>query len=148
LFAARPTSLLAFNRALVFRAEPLCLLVPMFDCKWVVLWLLCWEPLLCGNRKRGKYTRPVSRQRLGNKVPIATNRRATIDVLLERGFSTQSMPRSYKEDNWGDQVQFCTGVCKEKNSAHEDESPLLKSVTRKCLVKTLQAGEDLACIDL
>jgi hypothetical protein len=29
-----------------------------------------------------------------------------------------------------------------------EESPLLKSITRKCLVKTLQAGEGLVCSDL
>jgi hypothetical protein len=44
---------------------------------------------------------------------------------------------------------FCTGVCEEGTGAREaEESPLLKSVTRKRLVKTLQAGEDLACSDL
>jgi hypothetical protein len=28
----------------------------------------------------------------------------TIEVLLETRFSNRSVPRSYKEDNWGDQV--------------------------------------------
>jgi hypothetical protein len=32
-------------------------------------------------------------------------------------------------------------------SAEAEETPLLRSVTRKRLVKTLQAGEDLACGD-
>jgi hypothetical protein len=46
----------------------------------------------------------VSGQRLGKYVPTPTNRRATIDVLLEAGVSTRSVPRVYKEDNWSDQV--------------------------------------------
>jgi hypothetical protein len=40
----------------------------------------------------------------GKHVPTATNQRATIEVLLETGFSTRSVARSYKEDNWGDQI--------------------------------------------
>jgi hypothetical protein len=51
----------------------------------------------------GVYTRAVSRQRLRKNVPTASNRLAT-EELLETGFSTQSVPRSYKEDNWADQV--------------------------------------------
>jgi uncharacterized protein (DUF1501 family) len=47
---------------------------------------------------------PVAGQRLGKHVPTATNRRTTIEVLLETGVSTRSVPRSYKEDNWGDHV--------------------------------------------
>jgi hypothetical protein len=36
------------------------------------------------------------------------------------------------------------GICEERTWAREaEESSLLKSVTRKILVKTLQAGEDL-----
>jgi hypothetical protein len=30
----------------------------------------------------GKYTRAVSRQRLGKHVPVATNTQATIEVML------------------------------------------------------------------
>jgi hypothetical protein len=26
----------------------------------------------------------------------------------------RAVPRIYKEDNWGNQVQFCTRVCEEK----------------------------------
>jgi hypothetical protein len=50
------------------------------------------------------FTRAVSGQRLGKHVSAGTNRRATIDVLLETGISVQSVARSYKEDNWGGQV--------------------------------------------
>jgi hypothetical protein len=46
----------------------------------------------------------VSRQRLGKHVPAATDKHATIKVLLETVFSTRSMPRSYKEDSWGNRV--------------------------------------------
>jgi hypothetical protein len=31
----------------------------------------CVEPLLCNDRKMGRYTIPVSRQRLGKHVPVA-----------------------------------------------------------------------------
>jgi hypothetical protein len=48
--------------------------------------------------------RAVSRQRLGKHVPAATDRHATIEVLLEMGFSTRLVPRGYKEANWGNQV--------------------------------------------
>jgi hypothetical protein len=49
----------------------------------------------------------------------------------------------------GPPSQFCTEVCEERSWGREaEESPLLKSVTRKRLEKTLQAGEDLACSDL
>jgi hypothetical protein len=60
--------------------------------------------LLCDYREIGEYTRDVSRQRLGKHFPAATNRRATIDVLLERSVSMWSVPRSYLEEKWGDQI--------------------------------------------
>jgi hypothetical protein len=42
--------------------------------------------------------------------------------------------------------QFCMGVCEERTWVHEAEkSTLLKSITNKYLVKTLQAREDLVC---
>jgi hypothetical protein len=43
-------------------------------------------------------------QRLGKHVPAATNTHATIEVPLKTVFSTRSVPRSYKEDNWCNQV--------------------------------------------
>jgi hypothetical protein len=51
------------------------------------------------------------------------------------------VPRSYKEDNWGQSNQFCAEVCEEKCSvgrelpfkedlsAEAEESPLLEAVT-------------------
>jgi RNase H-fold protein (predicted Holliday junction resolvase) len=74
-------------------------------------------------------------------------------------FSTQSVQRGYKEDNWGDQVssvretvkkrgrrkEFCKRVWDERTSAHEaEESPLSKTVTRERTVKTQQARKGLA----
>jgi hypothetical protein len=44
---------------------------------------------------------PVSRQQIRKHVPAATNTLATIDLLVEAAFSTRSVERSYKEDNWG-----------------------------------------------
>jgi hypothetical protein len=47
----------------------------------------------------------------------------------------RAVPSSYKKDNWG----------KRFSSVREsEESALLEAVTRKRLVKTLQAGRDLA----
>jgi hypothetical protein len=43
----------------------------------------CVKPLLCNDLEVGKYTRTVSRQRLGKHVPAAKNQRATLEVLLE-----------------------------------------------------------------
>jgi hypothetical protein len=64
------------------------------------------EPLLCDNSEIRKYIIRVSMQRLGKHVPREANRRATIEVLLETGVSTQSVPRNYKEETWVVQVNF------------------------------------------
>jgi hypothetical protein len=48
--------------------------------------------------------RPVSNKLIGKHVPAATNTQATIELLLETVFSTRSMQRGYKEDNWGGPV--------------------------------------------
>jgi hypothetical protein len=58
------------------------------------------QPLLTN----GSETTSVSRSRLGKHVPAATDTHATIKVLLETVFSTRYVPRSFKEDNWGNQV--------------------------------------------
>jgi hypothetical protein len=45
-------------------------------------------------------------------------------------------------------VEFCTGGCEDGTWALEaEESPLLEAVVRERLLKTLQAGEDLASSD-
>jgi hypothetical protein len=56
-----------------------------------------------------------------------------------------SMPRSYLEDNWGDQVSSI----KESVRRRLERGKLkISSVKIQCLMKTLQAGEDLACSNL
>jgi hypothetical protein len=44
------------------------------------------EPLLGNDHKMGRYSGAVSVQLLGKHVPAATNRRATLEVLLETGW--------------------------------------------------------------
>jgi hypothetical protein len=82
--------------------------------------------------------------------------------LLETVFSIRSVKNGYKEDNWGNPVnwglavqlssarqaqkrrrcswvdkEFCTGGCDKRTWAHEaEESPLLEAVARERLVKT------------
>jgi hypothetical protein len=64
------------------------------------------EPLLYNNCKISKYTRAVSRQRLSKHIPMAMHTHATIEVLLETAFSTWSVQRGYKEDNWSKNSSF------------------------------------------
>jgi hypothetical protein len=54
-----------------------------FNQNWNILW--CVQPLLCNDREMGGCTRPVSGQRLSKHVPIVTNQRSTMEVLLETG---------------------------------------------------------------
>jgi hypothetical protein len=42
---------------------------------------------------------PVSRPRIGKQVPAARNMHTTIELLLEKAFSTRCVRRGYKEDN-------------------------------------------------
>jgi hypothetical protein len=58
------------------------------------------QPLLAN----GSETTFISRQRIDKHVPAATDTHAKIEVLLETVFSTRSMQRSYKEDNWGNRL--------------------------------------------
>jgi hypothetical protein len=60
--------------------------------------------LLCNMRINNGVMQPVSRQRIGKHVPVATNTNTTIKLLLETLFSTLSVQSGYKEDNWGDPV--------------------------------------------
>jgi hypothetical protein len=52
-----------------------------------------------------KYTRAVSRQRLGIHFIAAAEPHATIKVVLETAFSTRYVQRGYKEDNWSKNSQ-------------------------------------------
>jgi hypothetical protein len=62
----------------------------------------------------GSETTFVSRQRLGKHIPAATDKHATIEVLLETAFSTRSVRRGYEEDNWGDQVSSVRETVKKR----------------------------------
>jgi hypothetical protein len=66
-----------------------------------------------------------------------------MEELLETVFSTRSMQRGYQQDEFYLVVRQWpagNGV-----SAKAEKSRLLDAVTRKRLVKILQAGKDLAC---
>jgi hypothetical protein len=54
------------------------------------------QPLLTN----GSETTFFSRQQLSKQFTAAMDTHATIEVLLETGFSTRSVQRGYKEDNW------------------------------------------------
>jgi hypothetical protein len=93
-----------------------------------------------------------------------------MELLLETVFSTRSVQRGYEEDNWGDPVSWELSSAREAEkrwryssvdssvvasspdsndvNSEAEESPLFRAVTKQRLVKTLQAGEDLACSDL
>jgi hypothetical protein len=93
-------------------------------------------------------------QRLGEQVTLATDTRATIDVLLEMMFYTRPVPRSYKEENWGSQVS-CVRESMKKSVQLEGSRiqrgleprsrgiAIVKAVNRQLLRKTLGAGKDL-----
>jgi hypothetical protein len=51
------------------------------------------------------------------------------------------MQRGYEEDNWGNRVSSVWESV--KRGLEAEESPLLKSVIRKRVVKTVQAGNGL-----
>jgi hypothetical protein len=57
------------------------------------------------------------------------------------------VPRGYKEDNWSNEVNSVRESVKKrvswKGAAEVEESPLLETVTRELLVKTLRAGKAL-----
>jgi hypothetical protein len=61
--------------------------------------------------------RAVSRQRHGKHIPVATDTHATVEVLLETVFYTQSVQRGYKEDNLS------------KNSSVGSESPFREDLS-------------------
>lgn len=56
----------------------------------------------------------VSTERLGKQVPAATDTRTTIEMLLETVFSTLSVQRSYKEDNWDNRMSYVREIWEEK----------------------------------
>jgi hypothetical protein len=92
---------------------------------------------------------PVSSQRIGKHVTVATNTTTTIELLLETVCGTRSVQSGYKENKWGDPVscllrfEFCTGCYEDRAWAREaEESSLVEAVVMERLLETLQAGED------
>jgi hypothetical protein len=77
----------------------------------------------------GGYSRDVSAQRLGKHVPAARDANATIEELCR---PCRDVISKGKDSQLA--VRFCTGVC-EGGAGAEEPLPM----------KTLQAGEDLAC---
>jgi hypothetical protein len=101
----------------------------------------------------------ISMQWLGKHVPVATDMHTMTEVLLETVFSTRSVQKDYKEDNWANQVSSVWEAVnkrdswkragrerpfREELSAEAEESPLLEAIAREELVKTQQAGKVLA----
>jgi hypothetical protein len=58
----------------------------------------------------------VSKQLLGKHIPAATNMYVTIYVLLETVFSTRSVQRGYKENNWGNRLSSIREAVKKRES--------------------------------
>jgi hypothetical protein len=68
--------------------------------------------------------------------------------LLEVAFSAWSVPRSYLEDSWGDQIDKSSAweaVKIEPQCIKLKNPPLLEATAREWLVKTQQVGKGLAC---
>jgi hypothetical protein len=79
------------------------------------------QSLLCNRQINKGVIQPYSRQRISKHVPVATNTKTTMELLLEAVFYIPSVQCGYKEDNWGDavsccqlRVEFCTGGCEDK----------------------------------
>jgi hypothetical protein len=70
------------------------------------------HPLLANSSE----TISVSRQQFGKHVSAATDTHATIEALLEMGFSARSVKRSFKEDNWGNRVSSVLEALKKRFS--------------------------------
>jgi hypothetical protein len=74
----------------------------------IIFWTILYhvQPLLCNRRINNGVIEPVSRQRVGKHVSMATNTNTTVELPSETMFSTRSMPSGCKEDNWGDPVSY------------------------------------------
>jgi hypothetical protein len=68
--------------------------------------------------------RAVSRQWLGTHVPAATGTHATIELLLETVFSTRSVQRIYKEDNWVNRVSSVWESVKKRIQLEESRNSM------------------------
>jgi hypothetical protein len=95
--------------------------------------------------------RSIARQRFGKHIPAGTktsNNKTSIarqrrckhaSSTIEAVFFAWSVPRSYLEDNWRYKaVELKVHLWNVNQWAPEaEESPLLRFITRKCLVNTL-----------
>jgi hypothetical protein len=70
------------------------------------------RPLLAN----GSETTFVCRQRLDKHFPAAADTHAAIEVVVEMVFSTRSVQRGYKEDNWGSRVSSVREAVKKRDS--------------------------------
>jgi hypothetical protein len=72
--------------------------------------IVACRALLCDDCEICEYTGDVPRQRLGTHVTAGTNRRATIEVLLETGCYYVVRAEELLGSQLGRPSQFCTGV--------------------------------------
>jgi hypothetical protein len=102
------------------------------------------QPLLA----RGSEITFVSRHRLSKHVPATTDKYVTINLLLEKIFSTQFVQKGNMEDNSGNRVSSVREFVRKRGSwkvsavqsglKHGSRRVvMLETVTRKLLVKTL-----------
>jgi hypothetical protein len=94
-----------------------------------------WESHSCrsGERSCMKMCSAVLRQLFGKHVPAVTDTHATIEVLLETGFSTQFVPRSYKEENWSNHRHLEGSRRSERTWARKQRIAIVRSRYQKRL---------------
>jgi hypothetical protein len=103
------------------------------------------RPLLGSRFLISKNIKPMLGNGSVNTFPLQRIREWTV-------LSARAVPRSYKEDSWGNQVRSVreySSVGRELPfrkdlSTEAEESPLLEAFTRERLVKTQQTVKDLA----
>jgi hypothetical protein len=88
--------------------------------------------------------RAVSRQRLCKYVPAARDKHATIYVLLETVLLVGPCKGVIKKKIEGRIDSFEGGTVQREHEPGSRGIAIVKAVTRKSLVQTLQAGKDLA----
>jgi hypothetical protein len=96
------------------------------------------EPLLCNDREISKYTRAVSRQRLGKHFHAATDTHVTIKLQLETVFSSRSVKGVIRKSTGYNVMQFFSRVEVGSNTSTVtlravggDKKRILKSETVK-----------------
>jgi hypothetical protein len=101
--------------------------------------MLCVEPLLWDDREIDKYTRPLSKQGLSKHVLRATNRRTTIEVLLETWCFcvVRAEELSWRQSGRPSQFTVLYGIPRTEDfSAWSWRISMLEAVAREPLVKT------------